>query len=152
MKRTPSQLRRILLLFLVLACHSACRSASEYEVQVLAEDGSAKAEFDAEYAIDPAARAQGLMFRRSMGANQAMFFIFEADSQGPFWMRNTLIPLDIIFIDTDKKIVNIVTAAPQTDTPRLPTGPYRYVLEINGGRAEKLGIKPGDRVEFENPR
>ena len=64
-------------------------------------------------------------------------------------MQNTLIELDMIFINADKKIVSIVhRAAPQTTTPRVPEGPYLYCLEVEGGRAETLGLQSGDQVEF----
>jgi hypothetical protein len=67
-------------------------------------------------------------------------------------MQNTLISLDIIFVDAGKKIVSLVAqATPQTTEPRSPEGPYRYVLEIAGGRAAALGIQAGDRLEFNLP-
>jgi len=67
-------------------------------------------------------------------------------------MKDTLISLDIIFIDNERNIISIVERAePQSLTPRHAAAPYRYVLEINGGRSEELGIEPGDRVEFSEP-
>ncbi len=79
-----------------------------------------------------------------------MLFLFPQLVDGPFWMKNTLIPLDILFIGADKKIISMVeNAEPLSTTPRAPAGPYQYVLEIEGGRARELGIQAGDRVEFE---
>lgn len=129
---------------------SACRSKDLVPVRVLSPAKQLKAVFEVELARSPAERAQGLMYRQHMAQDRGMLFIFSENGASPFWMKNTLIPLDIIFVDAHKKIVNIVAmATPQTETPRMPTGNYRYVLEINGGLAEKAGIKPGDRLEFE---
>ncbi|HKX12881.1 MAG TPA: DUF192 domain-containing protein [bacterium] len=118
-------------------------------VKILAPDGNLRREFQAELADDPTERSQGLMWRQELGKDRGMLFVFPQDTQGPFWMKNTLIPLDIIFISADKKIVSIAErATPQTTTPREPAGPYRYVLEIEGGRGDELGIQAGDGVEF----
>jgi len=109
-------------------------------------------EFSAELALNSADRAKGLMFRRELGADRGMLFVFQGLSTSPFCMQNTLIPLDMIFIDPQKKIVSIVERAePQTTVPREPAGPYQYVLEVEGGRSEALGIKAGDSVEFSLP-
>lgn len=123
------------------------------KVRVLSsQNGNELGSFKAELADDAQERSMGLMFRREMDADDAMLFIFPQDSQGPFWMQNTLIPLDIIFVATDKKIVSLVAnAAPQTTEQRYPEGPYRYVLEIIGGRAATLGIQAGDILEFNLP-
>jgi uncharacterized membrane protein (UPF0127 family) len=105
-----------------------------------------------ELALTPAERSQGLMFRKELGPENGMLFVFPSPSTGAFWMQNTLISLDIIFIGSDKKIINIVARAePQTTTPREPEGPYLYTLELEGGRAEELGIIPGDAIAFELP-
>src|SRR5436190_12179657 len=91
-------------------------------------------EFSAELATTSADRAKGLMFRKELGADRGMLFVFQSLSTSAFWMENTLIPLDMIFIDPQKKIVSIVEKAePQTTIPREPAGPYQYVLEVEGG-------------------
>ncbi|HEX5034235.1 MAG TPA: DUF192 domain-containing protein [bacterium] len=121
-------------------------------VKVFGRDGTLRREFQAELADDPAERSQGLMWRQELGKDRGMLFIFPQDTEGPFWMKNTLISLDIIFISADKKVVSLVErATPQTTSPRAPEGPYRYVLEINGGRSSELGIQAGDAVEFQIP-
>ena len=133
----------------------ACSSSNEKftKVEVLAQGTSNPIHtFDAELALSPEARSMGLMFRTELGKNRGMLFVFGGDVTHSFWMQNTLIPLDIIFISSNREIINIVARAePQTTTPREPAGPYRYVLEIEGGRAEELGIGEGDRVEFALP-
>ncbi len=102
----------------------------------------------AEVARTDAERRQGLMHRRQLGPDDGMLFVFEADARHSFWMRNTLIPLDMIFIQSDGTIAGIVKEAePQTDTPRGIASPTRYVLEVNGGWCDLHDIKPGDRVD-----
>jgi uncharacterized protein len=136
-------------LFLISCGGNGSSGTDLVSVKVLAPDGALRREFQAELADEPAERSQGLMFRQELGKDRGMLFIFPQDSQGPFWMKNTLIPLDIIFIGADKKIVSIAErATPQTTTPREPAGPYRYVLEIEGGRSDELNVQAGDGVEF----
>ena len=92
-------------------------------------------------------REQGLMWRGALGTDRGMIFDFGDEAKRAFWMRNTYVPLDMIFIRADGTIDSIAQdAAPLSDTPIPSAGPVRAVLEINGGFAEKLGIMPGDRV------
>jgi uncharacterized membrane protein (UPF0127 family) len=105
--------------------------------------------FAVEVAKSSAEQAQGLMFRTAMGADEGMIFIRQPPDVSSFWMRNTVIPLDIIFIGTDRRILNIAAdARPYDETPRPSFGIAAAVLELNGGRAAQLGIKPGDKVEW----
>ena len=91
---------------------------------------------------------KGLMFRKSLGGDRGMIFPYDPPQDVAFWMENTLIPLDIIFIRSDGTIVRIAHAKPLDETP-LPSGePVALVLEIAGGRAAELGIKEGDIVEW----
>lgn len=100
----------------------------------------------------PAEREIGLMFRKSLGEDEGMLFIFENSGNYPFWMKNTLIPLDMIWINSDFKIVEIQTAVPCTQEP---CGVYggkelaKYVVEVNAGFAEKNWIKVGDGVKID---
>ena len=88
------------------------------------------------------------MFVRSLAPNRGMIFPYDPSQEVAFWMKNTLIPLDIIFIRSDGIIVRIANAKPLDETP-LPSGePIRLVLEIRGGRAAELGIRPGDLVDW----
>lgn len=92
---------------------------------------------------------RGLMFRTSMGADEGMIFPMEPPRNASFWMRNTVIPLDIIFVGPDGRITNIAAnAVPYDETPLPSTGLVKAVLELNGGRAAALGIGPGDLVTW----
>ncbi len=104
-----------------------------------------------ELARTPEEQARGLMYRRELAEEAGMLFIFPTAERRAFWMRNTLIPLDMIFIDEGGRVVGIVEdATPQTLTPRDPGEPARYVLEVKGGWARRHGVAKGARVRFEN--
>ena len=95
----------------------------------------------------------GLMNRTTLSQDHGMLFIFPDEQQRYFWMKNTLIPLDIIFIDSNLNIINVHTAEPCTQEPCLiydSTKPAKYVLEVNAGYAEKHGIKPGQEARLSN--
>ncbi len=111
-------------------------------------DGKAHA-FRVEVARTSAEQAKGLMFRTAMGADEGMIFPMDPPRDASFWMRNTVIPLDIIFIGADRRILNIAAdAVPYSETPLPSAGPVSAVLELNGGRAAQLGIGPGDKVDW----
>ena len=100
--------------------------------------------FRVEVVTRPESRAQGLMFRRSLPADGGMLFVFEDEDVQSFWMRNTLIPLDMLFITQAGRVVGIVeNAAPLTESPRTVGLPSRYVLELRGGAARLAGIRAG---------
>jgi hypothetical protein len=95
-------------------------------------------------------RAQGLMFRKKLAAHEGMLFIFDREEVQSFWMRNTYIPLDMIFISKKKYVVGIVeNAEPMTETSRRVDAPSTYVLEVRGGFAKAQGISTGTRVKLE---
>ena len=97
-------------------------------------------------------REQGLMFRREMGANAGMLFVFPQSEPLSFWMRNTYIPLSIAFLDHQKRIINIEDMAPLDEQGRgRSAAPARYALEVNQGWFKKHGIKAGDKCDFELP-
>ena len=103
-----------------------------------------------EVAKTPAEQEQGLMFRNELSEDAGMLFVFDDVSQKNFWMKNTLIPLDMIFIDKNKKIVSIQSAVPCEEDPCVVyASPAQYVLEVNQGYAEHPGIKEGDVVLFD---
>jgi len=101
---------------------------------------------DAEYARTAEERTVGLMFRTEMGANQGMLFEFEQPGQQCFWMKNTLLPLSVAFVQDDGSIVNIDDMKPQTLDPHCSTRPVRFVLEMNQGWFAKRGIKAGSKL------
>jgi uncharacterized membrane protein (UPF0127 family) len=102
---------------------------------------------DAQLAQTPQQREIGLMFRASMPANEGMLFAFERPSQQCFWMKNTLIPLDIAFVDDTGAIVNIERMKPQSLDTHCSEKPVRWVLEMNDGWFAKRGIKPGFKLK-----
>lgn len=103
---------------------------------------------EVEFAKNDEERALGLMYRSSMDEHQGMWFIFPEEAPRSFYMRNTEIPLDIIYLDKDKKVVSIAKNARPYDETSLPSEkPAMYVLEINGGLSDKWGIEKGDRIE-----
>jgi uncharacterized membrane protein (UPF0127 family) len=104
--------------------------------------------FTVEVARTAEQQAQGLMNRQSVPPDRGMIFPYDPPQNVAFWMHNTLIPLDIIYIRADGTIARIANAKPLDDTP-LPSGePIALVLEIAGGRAAELGISQGDKVEW----
>ena len=113
------------------------------------ESGGGKHSFAVEVATTPAQMEQGLMFRRSMAPDAGMIFDFKTPSMATMWMRNTLIPLDMLFVDAQGRIVNIhERAVPGSLDTIGAAAPVRAVVELNGGTAARLGIRAGDRVLF----
>jgi len=103
-----------------------------------------------ELARDDEERARGLMYREKLEDDAGMLFLFPVAEDHGFWMKNTLIPLDMIFIGEDGRVVGVVeNAAPRSLDLRSAGAPSRYVLEVNGGWAARRGVKKGDRVRFE---
>ena len=114
----------------------------------VATQGGQRQTFRVEVARNDADRAQGLMFRRSMPADQGMLFDFGRVEPVSMWMQNTYLPLDMLFIRADGTIARIAANTEPLSTRTIPSGePVLSVLELNAGTAAKLGIKPGDRVE-----
>ena len=106
--------------------------------------------FAVEVADETAERARGLMFRETLDLGAGMLFVYDSPHHPQFWMKNTLIPLDIIFADMTGKVTRVhANAIPQDLTPIDGGEGVGFVLEINGGLAEKLGIGPG--TEFRHP-
>lgn len=100
--------------------------------------------FSVEVADDSAERAQGLMFRDSMNPGAGMLFVYEGPRSVAFWMRNTQIPLDLIFADSIGRVTRVHSNAIPLDETRIDGGDaVQFVLEINGGLAKRMGLKPG---------
>jgi uncharacterized protein len=103
--------------------------------------------FTVEIADDPQERSRGLMYRESMARGAGMLFIYETPQPASFWMKNTLIPLDMLFADKTGKIITVHSNAIPGDLTPIPGGPNVYaVLEINGGLAQKYGITVGSQM------
>jgi uncharacterized protein len=112
------------------------------------DTGERRITFQVELARTPSERARGLMYRTRLAPDAGMLFVFDSEENEVFWMKNTLIPLDMIFIDHDLRIVGIVeNAEPQTLTARSVDRPSQYVLEIGGGLSAKHGFHAGQTVE-----
>lgn len=106
--------------------------------------------FNVELALTPEQRGQGLMYRREMANDAGMLFDFGPRyGRSSMWMKNTYIPLDMLFITSDGEVESIAErTTPHSLEAVSSRGPVRYVLELNGGTAARLGIRPGDRVEL----
>jgi uncharacterized membrane protein (UPF0127 family) len=148
---TPMPTRRFLIMLVLLA--SLLPAAGRAQTQdyaiatVTVRSAGGPHVFKVELAETPAQMEQGLMFRREMAPDAGMLFDFKTPQVATMWMRNTLIPLDMLFVGGDGHIVNIhERAVPQSDAIIAAAAPVRFVIELNGGTAAKLGIKPGDQV------
>jgi len=120
---------------------------------VIIDTGARKVTFRVELARTADERERCLMYRYHLAPDQGMLFLFDRPSSLVFWMKNTMIPLDMIFLDGGRRIVGIVAnAEPHTLAPRRVDEPSQYVLEIGGGLAAKLGIQAGQAAEFHDMR
>ena len=148
--------RRIILAWLALALvgfatHLAVAQpapAGGLESLTIVTAGGKRNAFQVEVMRTPDQRAKGLMFRNYMPSDRGMLFDFADSEPVAMWMQNTYIPLDMLFIRADGTIARIAERTEPLSTRTIPSGePVLSVLEINGGVAETLGIKPGDKVE-----
>lgn len=140
----PIRLLTQLALVLFLALAAPVR-ADDAALVVKSQNGDHS--FTVELADTPSERSRGLMYRETLAPDAGMLFDFGEERPVSFWMQNTLIPLDMIFIRADGEIANVHANAKPHDTTSIPSdGPVAFVLEIPGGRAGELGIAAGDRV------
>ncbi|MGY9001014.1 MAG: DUF192 domain-containing protein [Rhodospirillales bacterium] len=143
--------RRVFLSLLGLAAFSISAFSQGLvkfkKSKVLINSVKGKHQFEVEMAITDQQHAQGLMYRRSMAANAGMLFDYGTPQRIRMWMRNTFIPLDMLFIDGNGKIINIAErTVPRSETVIGSKEYVRAVLELNGGTVSRLAIKPGDLV------
>ena len=140
----------IALAFLVLASLSAAAQVAQFPTAPLTiETAGGPRRCTVEVATTPAQLEQGLMFRRSLAPDAGMIFDFGAPETPAMWMKNTLIPLDMLFVDQQGRIVGVhERAVPESLETIAAPAPARAVIELNGGTAARLGIRPGDRVLF----
>jgi uncharacterized membrane protein (UPF0127 family) len=138
--------RRLLLAALLLVLPQGPLGAlSPGELVIETKNGRHR--FSIELADTPTARAQGLMFRESMAADHGMLFDFQVEQPVAFWMKNTPLPLDMLFIDGLGIVVKIAADTTPYSEAAVPSGqPIRAVLEVNAGTAKRLGIEVGARV------
>lgn len=115
-------------------------------VPLVVETRAGNRSFRIEIAEDAAERARGLMFREQMDDADGMLFVFEETGPVGFWMKNTPLPLDLIFIGEDGRVQAVLPGEPFSEAGISPGTPVRFVLEVKAGMAEKAGIGEGDRV------
>ncbi len=121
--------------------------SKEGELSFTDKNGNSYAQIEIEIADDNQQRATGMMFRNKMDEAQGMLFIFDVEEPQSFWMRNTIIPLDIIYVNSKMEIVTIIKNAKPFDDTSLPSiKPAQYVVEVVAGIADKLGVKEGDKI------
>lgn len=146
LKSAAGRALRVALLAVVLLGGAGSCMSSEPSVML---NGS---RFTVEVAATPEDRTLGLMFRESLPDDHGMLFVFGGEATRSFWMKNTRIPLDIFFFDSDLRLVSVSEHARPCRAARCPsyrsTGPAKYVLELNAGKAAELGVAPGDRLEL----
>lgn len=140
---SPYVLGLLALCFIVTACQA------QPKVIIATREGR-EITFEVEIADTPGKRELGLQYRRELAANRGMIFLFAHEAEQTFWMKNTPIPLDMIFINSDRRIVGIAEkAVPFSLDPRSVGRASQFVLEVNGGLSKRYGIKAGDSVRFQ---
>lgn len=138
-----------LALLLLTACARIAEAQPAVAPSVAIQTEKETHTFTVELAQTTPERARGLMFREHLEADAGMLFLFDSMQVQSFWMKNTKLPLDMLFIDDEGRIVGIVeNAEPMTLEPRTVGKPSRYVLELNAGTCRRLGIEAGQRVRF----
>ncbi len=109
--------------------------------------------FSAEFATDDASREHGLMMRTTLAPDHGMLFAFPYQAPQGFWMKNTLIPLDILYFDTDRRLVSMQLNVPPCKADPCPiypsNAPARYVLELSAGTAHRIGVQVGDELKID---
>lgn len=144
--RVSQPLRAVVALASALLISLPLAACSD-ETRLVVQSENGDHAFAVEVVDTPETRAQGLMYRQELADDAGMLFDFLEERPVSFWMRNTYIPLDMLFIEADGTILNIHVNARPHDTTSIPSdGPVQFVLEIPGGRSEELGIAAGDTV------
>ncbi len=145
-------MRRLLA---VLICVSACHTQAAPALATGLSTGAVRFETPrgpwvvrVEIANSDESRARGLMFRRELQQDRGMIFVFPTTEEHSFWMHNTLIALDMIFLAEDRSVAGVVTAPPQTDALRTVHKPSRYVVEVSAGEAAAHAVGPGTHATF----
>lgn len=146
-RSSPTRIRRVghVLALLLALAQPGCTRQPEVVIHAAAQPVRVKVEL----AITPEEQRRGLMYRQHLAPDSGMLFVFPETAIQSFWMKNTPLPLDMIFIDEDREIVGIVeNTVPFSTTSRMVPRPSRYVLEVNGGFSKQHGIDTGQRVDL----
>ncbi len=118
-------------------------------VAFYSDDGKTLCSFKVELAVTPEEQARGLMYRKSLKRDAGMLFVYSSEAIVHFWMKNTYIPLDMVFINSQHIVTGVHRSAKPHDETAISSGlPVRYVLEINAGRADQCGVKAGSKAAF----
>lgn len=146
------QFKIVIFIVLVIALLILFTSLNKQKEQTIKQVCFKDSCFNVEIADNESSREKGLMYVESLPQNDGMLFIFETEDIYSFWMKNTLIPLDMIWLDSSRKIVYIQNnALPCKEVickTYTPTGKAKYVLEINAGKASELNLKQGENADF----
>jgi hypothetical protein len=135
------------LVVVVISSIASCKSRDGV-VEILKNDDLLTV-VDVEIANTPSKRHKGLMFRKSLPQSRGMWFIFDENTDAPFWMENTQISLDIFFIDNQNRIVSVASATEPFSREQInPASLYKYVLEVNRGFADRYGLSKGDVIRL----
>lgn len=145
-----NRLRHLIYSFLFLLCacqsQSSANSAAPAEFRIKAKQTDLKVEL----ALTNKQWMKGLMRRESLEKNSGMLFVGRKEERRSFWMKNTYISLDIIYLDSSRKIVNVVKGAtPLSEAPLWSAGPAQFVLELQSGMADQLQLQKGDQLDFD---
>lgn len=140
---------RLSLSFVLLGVTSCSRVGDGKHATVrFSKDGRDTSSFQVEIVATPEERARGLMFRKSLEKNEGMIFLFPQEQQLAFWMKNTFISLDMIFVSSDWKVVGVLRDVPPlNEERRMVDGNSQYVLEFAAGTVAREGIEPGMSVD-----
>lgn len=148
--RARHRLALLSLLALLLVAALGC-DPKQPAVTIVSPEGKPLVTVAVEIARTQTEREVGLMFRKQLGADQGMLFVFTQPQPQTFWMHNTLIPLDMLFVGADRRVIGIVAnATPMSDRSLGVPGASLYVLEVNGGFCARHKITAGDRLQFSN--
>jgi uncharacterized membrane protein (UPF0127 family) len=143
----PLRLTALIVLGFFLAADPLRAAVETHTLEIVSKTGVHQ--FSVEIADTDASREKGLMFRKELPLGQGMLFIFPQAEEVNFWMKNTYIPLDMIFIQSNGRILRIADNTTPLSTEIVPSGgPVLAVLEVIGGTAQELGIAPGDQVAY----
>ncbi len=138
---------KVVIVAVLTILAAGCGGASMKTTRLTIGDATLKVEL----AIDAGDQARGLMYRKKLGTDRGMLFVYEGDELRSFWMKNTTIPLSIAFIDSDLEIVHITDMLPRSLDSHSSLRRCQYALEVNRGWFDEHGVEVGDRVEFELP-
>ncbi len=151
--RSLSTIAALILAFFIGAFHSGAPALAQSPmilpvdpVPLTAMTADGERRFTIEVADDPVERSNGLMYREQMDVTHGMLFVFEETRQVGFWMKNTPMPLDLIFVDEVGVVAAILPGTPFSEAAISPGVPVRFVLELKQGTARSAGLKAGDRL------